>query len=218
LGKIRAALFDLDGTLLDSMNVWSDVDRIFFERHGMEIPADYAKSIAGMSYLGAAQYTKDRFDLHMSVEEIAAEWTDIARDQYANHVQLKSGARELLRALKARNVRLAVVTTLIRDLYEPCLKRHGIYDMFEFCLSTDAAGTAKKTAGTIYALAAQRLGVSHSQCAVYEDVTECILAAKSLGMHPYLIIDPHSTHNAEAAKASAEAWGDTPGALPLDPA
>ena len=211
--EIRAALFDLDGTLLDSMNVWSDVDRIFFERRGMEIPSDYAKDITGMSFLGAAKYTRDRFCLSESVEEIAAEWTEISREQYAEHVQLKPGSAELLRELRARGVKLCVVTTLVRALYEPCLIRNGVYDFFEFCLSTDEAGTAAKSDGTIYAKAAERLGVAHEHCAVFEDVTDCIIAAKKLGMQAYLVIDPHSTHDIEKAKAMADGWGETPGEL-----
>ena len=207
---IKAALFDLDGTLLDSMNVWSDVDVIFFSRRGIEMPEDYPRSISGKSYLGAARYTKERFGLDASVEEIAAEWTEIAREQYAFSVRLKPGAKKLLENLKAQGVRLAAVTTLVRALYEPCLMRNGIYRLFDLCLSTDEAGSSSKSDGRIFAQAAGRLGAEHAACAVFEDVCECIAAAKRLGMQAYLIIDPRSTHDPERAKSMADGWGNAP--------
>jgi HAD superfamily hydrolase (TIGR01509 family) len=210
---IKAALFDLDGTLLDSMHVWSDVDVIFFRRRAIDMPPDYPRSISGMSYMGAAEYTRDRFGLGGTPEEIAREWTEIAREQYARRVELKPGARELLTRLRAQGARLAVVTTLVRSLYEPCLKRNGIYDMFDVFLSTDQVGSSSKSDGRIFAEAARRLGAAHESCAVFEDVCECIAAAKALGMQAYLITDCKSTHEPEKAKALADGWSDSPGGL-----
>lgn len=207
----RAALFDLDGTILDSMNVWGDVDRVFFARRGLSVPEDYSRAISGMSYMRTAQYTKQRFDLPDSPEQIAAEWTDISRVEYARHVLLKPGARELLNWLKARGVRMAVVTALVRDLYEPCLKRNGVYDMFDTFLSTDEVGSAGKHDGRIYAAAAEKLGVMHAECAVFEDVYEGISAAKQMGMRAYCVIDARSTHRIDEIKALADGWADCPG-------
>lgn len=209
--SIKAALFDLDGTLLDSMGVWTDVDRIFFARRNIVMPADYPRSISGMGYMGAANYTRERFSLDASAQEIALEWTDIAREQYAEKVQLKPGARKLLDMLAARGVRLAVVTTLVRSLYEPCLRRSGILHMFDVCLSTDEVGSKSKSDGRIFAAAAERLGVDGADCAVFEDVGECIAAAKALGMRAYLIVDKKSTHDPEKAKAIADGWATCPG-------
>ena len=80
---IRAGLFDLDGTLLDSMYVWNHVDACFFARRGLEMPSDYPRAISGMSFVDTARYTKARFDLPEDVEEIMAEWTALAREEYA---------------------------------------------------------------------------------------------------------------------------------------
>ena len=80
---IRAGLFDLDGTLLDSMYVWTHVDACFFARRGLEMPSDYPRAISGMSFVDTARYTKARFDLPEDVEEIMAEWTALAREEYA---------------------------------------------------------------------------------------------------------------------------------------
>ena len=99
---IRAGLFDLDGTLLDSMYVWNHVDACFFARRGLEMPSDYPRAISGMRFVDTARYTKARFDLPEDVEEIMAEWTALAREEYALRVPLKKGALEFLRALGER--------------------------------------------------------------------------------------------------------------------
>ncbi len=199
-----AALFDLDGTLLDSAYVWSRVDEIFFERRGMSVPADYAKAISGMGYAATAVYTKERFSLSESPEEIADEWTAIAMEEYALNVPLKKGSIEALDSLLARGVRLCVVTSNHRSLCEPCLERLGILDKFEFLLTTDEAGSATKKDGAVYALAAEKLGVSADSCAVFEDTAEGITGAKKQGMRAYCVIDPVTTRDIEKIRLIAD--------------
>ena len=91
-----AALFDMDGTLLDSMGVWADVDKAFFASRGMAVPEDYAHSISGLSFKQTAVYTKERFNLPESVDEILSEWNEMCEKEYVNHVPLKEDAKEYL--------------------------------------------------------------------------------------------------------------------------
>ena len=200
----KAALFDLDGTLLDSAYVWSRVDEIFFERRSMSVPDDYAKAISGMGYAATAVYTKERFALPESPDEIANEWTAIAMEEYALHVPLKPGSRDVLEKLKESGVRMCVVTSNHRDLCAPCLTRLGILDYFEFLLTTDEAGSATKRDGSVYALAAERLGVNETDCAVFEDTFEGITGAKTRGMRVYCVIDPATTHKIDEIRLIAD--------------
>lgn len=203
---IKAALFDLDGTLLDSMWVWNRVDQLFFERHGIEMPADYPAAISGMSYMATAEYTKARFALSQSAEDIAAEWTRDSIREYTEHVKLKPGSAEFIDRLRDRGLKLCVVTASRRELYAPCLARNGILDKFEFVLTTDEAGGGSKLNGRIYRMAAERLGVEMCECMVFEDAREGILGAKKLGMKAYCIIDQHSTHELDEIKSTADGW------------
>ncbi len=204
---MRAALFDLDGTLLDSNHVWAHVDELFFAARKIELPADYARAISGMSFLATAAYTRERFALPETAEEIVREWTEMTAREYAGRVALKPGSAAFLRTLKSRGVLLAVVTSLHRALYEPCLARHGILSLFEFCLSTDEAGGGSKKDGHLYRMAADRLQVPYPQCAVFEDVYEGILGAKSLGMRAFCVVDPKYTHHLDAIQKIADGVG-----------
>ena len=78
-----AAIFDLDGTLLDSMYVWHHIDDVYFARRGMKTPPDYGRALAGLSYRESAEYTKARFGFPEPWEEIVQEWTTLAREEYA---------------------------------------------------------------------------------------------------------------------------------------
>ncbi len=208
---MKAALFDLDGTLLDSNRVWARVDELFFAARGLEIPADYARAISGMSFFSTAAYTKERFALPETADEIVREWTEMTARTYAEHVALKPGSAEFLRALKARGVRLAVVTSLHRALYAPCLARHTLLDLFDLCLSTDEAGGKSKADGHLYRMAADRLGVPYPDCAVFEDVYEGILGAKSIGMRAFCVVDSKYTHHLDEIREIADGVGESVG-------
>ena len=207
-----AAIFDLDGTLLDSMYVWTRVDEIYFARRGMAVPEDYGRALAGLSYRESAQYTMRRFGFPGPWDEIVREWTELAREEYARHVPLKAGARAYLTALKRCGVKLAVATALPEYLYRPCLENLGVIELFDALCSTDETGGRGKGNGEVFLLAAERLGVSPERCAVFEDVLEGVRGAKRAGMRAYCVLDEASRHAhgemAEMADGVVERYAD----------
>ena len=199
----EAAIFDLDGTLLNSMWVWHRVDDVFFEKRGMESPEDYGRALAGKSYRESAEYTIERFRLSESWQEIVDEWTGQAVYEYANNVQLKCGAREYLHLLKGCGVKLAVATALPEYLYRPCLTHLGIIDMFDTLCSTDDTGGRGKAKGEVYLLAAGRIGVEPAKCAVFEDIPEGLAGAIYAGMKAYAVLDESGAYFHEDMKKMA---------------
>ena len=104
MGEIRAVLFDLDGTLIDSMWIWEQIDDEFLGEYGLLVPEDLHNEIEGMSFSETAVYFRNRFDLPLSLEEIKHIWNTMAMDKYLNVVPLKPGVLEFLEWLKAREI------------------------------------------------------------------------------------------------------------------
>ena len=94
--KFKGAIFDLDGTLFDSMGIWKDVDLAFFERRNIEMPDDYQEAIKDMHFKPMAEYTKERFDLPDDIYDIMDEWCELCFEEYEKNVPLKDGAKEYI--------------------------------------------------------------------------------------------------------------------------
>ena len=188
----RGAIFDLDGTLLDSMGVWDQVDIDFLARRGIEVPADYMTRVASMQFRQIAEYTIARFGLKDTPEELMEEWDRMARVMYATVVEAKPGAREYLTRLKATGARLAVATSLPPQLREPAMAHVGILEDFDTVVSVDDAGDVGKDRPDVYLLAASRLGVAPEDCTVFEDLLVGMQSAKSVGMRVWAMHDDSS--------------------------
>ena len=191
LPKSRAYIFDLDGTLLDSMDVWERIDIEFLEKRNIAIPPDYIPTVLSMTFPESAAYTIHRFCLTDSVEELLQEWNRMAIHAYANTVPLKPYAKEYLTSLRERGAKLAIATSLPAQLYEPALHAHGIYGMFDAISSTDEVSRGK-TYPDVFLLTAQKLGEEPANCIVFEDILAAIKSAKSIGMTVYGVYDKSS--------------------------
>lgn len=210
---MRACIFDLDGTLLDSMGVWTRIDVDFLTKRGIPVPPDYADAVGALSFQEAAEYTIHRFALPDSARDLMREWSDMAMDAYGYAVPLKPGAREYLMALKARGVRLGVATSLSRALLEPALRNNGVFGLFDAICTTDEVGCGKSRPD-VFERAAQKLGVDPKDCVVFEDIPQAILSAKQAGMRVYGVYDDASkAHWAEIrriADGAIENFVDAP--------
>ena len=160
----KAAIFDLDGTLLDSMGVWDQVDIDFLAKRGIEVPADYMGKVAAMQFRQIAEYTIARFGLPDTPEALMQEWDDMARVAYSTVVEAKPHAVEYLSYLKRSGAKLAVATSLPPALREPAMKHVGIFDYFDQIVSVDDANNVGKDRPDVFLLAAGRLGVVPEQC------------------------------------------------------
>lgn len=189
--KIKSYIFDLDGTLLDSMGVWTEIDVRFLSKRGILVPPDYQQSIMPMSPYESACYTIERFNLTDSPGDLLREWDDMAAYAYAHTVAIKPYAKEYLLALSTRGADMAVATSLTASLYEPALNNNGIGGLFRAVCST-AEVACGKTRPDVFLLAARRLGAAPADCIVFEDVLAAVRSAKSAGMTVYGIYDKTS--------------------------
>lgn len=196
LSNVKAAFFDLDGTLVDSMHVWKDIDIEFLGRFGYELPKNLQKEIEGISFIETAHYFKNRFDIPLSIEEIMQCWNDMAYDKYAKEVTFKEGAFAFLKELKKQNIRTVICTSNSRELVNAVGNHLGFLPYFDEILSSGDVQKGKPSPD-IYLEAAKRVGVAPEQCIVFEDVCAGIMAGKAAGMRVCAVADPFSEHQWE---------------------
>lgn len=201
----EAAIFDLDGTLLNSMEVWEYIDISFLQKRGLPVPPNYVTEICARSFEEAAQYTIDLFDLSESIDDIISEWNEMAVYEYANSVKLNSGAHDYLIQLRSRGIKLAVATGLPERLFRPCLANNDVLGLFDVLCSTDEVMRGKEYPD-VFLLASQRLGTPPSRCIVFDDVLPAIKSAKQAGMFVCGVYDKYSAHNRAEIERIADAY------------
>lgn len=187
----KAVLFDLDGTLVDSMWVWRNIDIDFLSAIGQELPADLQKCIEGMSFTETAEYFKKRFSIDDDVEDIKKKWNQMAYDKYTSEVKLKKGAKEFLARLKSDGIRIGIASSNSVILIEGALKAEGVLEYFD-AITTGCEAGAGKPAPDIYLLAAKKVGIAPSECLVFEDIPMGIMAGNSAGMTTVAVEDDYS--------------------------
>ena len=185
------AIFDLDGTLVDSIDVWRVADLKFMARRGITVPDDFYEAISHMNLLQASEYIVDSLGLPETPEQVECEFLGIIREEYAENIPMINGAGEFLKKLKAAGVKLAIATASQEELYCPCLERNGVYDLFD-CFVTLADVNKPKGNPDIYLLAAERLGIEPERCVVFEDIYLGAVGAKLAGMACVGIREEHS--------------------------
>ncbi|WZL71891.1 HAD family phosphatase [Clostridiaceae bacterium 35-E11] len=191
LKNIAGVIFDLDGTLVDSMWIWEQIDIDYLGKRGIALPNDLQKKIEGMSFTETAHYFKERFAIKESIEEIKLEWTKMAQDYYQNRIPLKKGVLPWLTFLKSQGIKLGIGTSNSRELAEHVIKKHNIMGFFK-AIRTSCEVDKGKPYPDIFLKVAEDLGVTPSSCLVFEDTYAGVLAAKRAGMKVIAIADENS--------------------------
>ena len=202
-----AVLFDLDGTLVDSMWMWKEIDIEYLGRFGYTCPPDLQKIIEGMSFSETAEYFKSRFQIPDSIDEIKAAWIQMSIEKYRNEVPLKPGALRLLQYLERTGKKSGIATSNGRDMVDAVLESLQIRPCFQV-IATACEVAAGKPAPDIYLEVARRLQTDPSRCMVFEDVPAGILAGKRAGMRVCAVEDAFSTGMREEKMELADFYID----------
>ena len=206
--------FDLDGTLLDSNGVWLDIDVEFLGRQGISpVPADYTDYVSHHSAPDAARYTKERFGLPHSPQDILDAWLELAREAYAHSLPLKPGAKEFLLRCHEAGERMAVLTSCMPPLCWAALERHGLLPLLEGVLTTKELGLEKRDPA-LYRAAAERFGVAAADCLLFEDAPDYSAAARQAGWTVAGVRDPLFQEREEELRTVCHHWVDTFQILP----
>ena len=203
LDGIKAAIFDLDGTVIDSMWIWEAIDIEFLAKYGIPFDKNYQKQINGMSFNEIAVYFRDVLGIPESTDNMKACWNRMAWDKYCNDVMPKKGAIEFLKYLKSKGIKTGIGTSNSVELCDAVLKARNLAGYFDVVHTSNEVKTGKP-APDIYLLVADSLGVKPSECIVFEDIYQGLLAGKNAGMRTCAVADDYSDYPWEELVAIAD--------------
>ena len=193
---LEAVIFDLDGSMVDSMWMWRAIDIEYLGRFGIELPENLQACIEGMSFSETAVYFKERFCLPDDLETIKADWNQMAWDKYTYEVPVKEGVTNLLQYCKAHGIKAGIATSNSRELVENVVKARHLDQYFD-CIMTGCDVAKGKPAPDIYLAVAKELDVMPENCLVFEDIIPGIQAGKAAGMRVCAVYDKYSEHQDE---------------------
>ena len=218
--NIKGAIFDCDGTLVDSLWFWDT----FYQKMGQrfldgkpftpDAEDDRAVRTQPVSYL--ARLFHEKYGIAGSPDEISEWFLEISDSFYRYEVELKAGVRELLSHLRECGVRMCVASASEKHLIDIVLSRHGVLDYFEKIVSCTEIGAGKDKPDVFFA-AEQLLGTPHGQTYVFEDSLLAIETAKRAGFPVVGVYDSHAFGQDKARELSDEYIGDGESFLSLIP-
>ena len=203
LSSYRAAIFDLDGTLADSMHVWDHICRDWLAGKGLTAESCLEQDIAEMTVSQSAEYVIRKYDITLEPSSIQAEWQDMVLRQYAEALPLKDGAVELVRALSAAGMKLAIATSCFPAACEAILGRYRLRDYFSVVMYTDEV-SRDKSHPDLYLSCARRLETAPEFCVVFEDFPSALSGVRAAGMGLVAVYDDHAAGQWEQFKGAAD--------------
>lgn len=200
--KIKAAIFDMDGTLLDSMNFWTFCPEIYIKSLGMKPEEGLGKKLFSMSMKEGANFLKNEYKLSFSTTEICRGINNVLKNAYANTIQFKEGAEVFLKSLKNSGVKTALCTNTDRELFEPALLRLNANKYFDRIFTATEMGMTKEHP-EIFNAVSDFLKSAPNETWVFEDALYAIRTASNAGFKTCGIYDKsYENHTEEIKKYS----------------
>ena len=195
----------MNGTLVDSMGMWHEIDVAFLGERGIPLPPDLQRDIEGMGFAEVAAYFRKTFSLDMTLEEIQAVWHRMSYQKYRYELSLKPGAAVFIEWLEKKGYRLGIATSNSQELARAALMRHGFSDTFQALVTADEVKAGKPNPD-VYLTAARKLSTDPSDCLVFEDLPAGILAGKRAGMTVFAVADAFSDRMEEEKRRMADGF------------
>ncbi|MHB1315046.1 MAG: HAD family hydrolase [Christensenellales bacterium] len=192
------AIFDLDGTLLDSMSAWDELGKDYLKQTGLPAKSGWGEAMKSIGFSKLAQYLRGEYPA-MGVMQWMIESLSRLAHRYYNRVSLKPGVMQLLADLEATGTKLCIATASDRSLAETALRHNGILPKFSFLLTCTDAG-AGKDKPHLYEQALLQLGTKKESTLVFEDALHAIFTAKAAGFPVAAVYDPFAENDQRAIK------------------
>ena len=202
--EFKGAIFDMDGTLLDSMPVWKRLTAGYLEQFGVHITDQEYAATEGMSQPEVAQFFIERYpSLPLNVQGLLDGMDELITARYAAIARPRAGVTAYLDGLRARGVKMAVATLTARRHAEKALRDLGMMDYFDFMLTIEDVGVSKWEPD-IYLQSAARMGLTPAQCVVFEDAPYACTTAKRAGFYVCGVLEPDYAAGEGELRASSD--------------
>lgn len=204
----KAVIFDLDGTLIDSMSVWKNIGGDFLVSQGKVPEENLNKSLKKMNLNQSSQYFIDEYNIELTVDEIINTINEMIEAKYKNSIQLKPYVKEILEYLQGNNIKMCVATESDKKIAKPTLQKLGIFDYFDFIITSREVGIGKVNP-KIYLESAKRLSLDIKEIIVVEDSFHSIKTAKSADFYTVAIYDKFTEKNRDEKISISDKYIDS---------
>jgi len=202
---IAGVIFDIDGTILDSMPIWDKAAEIFLNSRGIEAENGLGKTMFPMSMTNGSEFLKDRYLLDMDVDAITAGINHTIEGFYYYQVQLKEGVEQFLKEMKQTGIKMVAATSSDRQIVETALERLDVMSSFELIFTCTEIG-AGKGKPDIYLSAAEYMRTPPKDIWVFEDALYAIQTAKNAGFRTVGVFDTSSMVNLDEIKKISDIY------------
>ena len=185
---MKYIIFDLDGTLIDSMPTWHGTGAAFLEKHGIAIPEDIHDIVKTQTLYQTAEYFRRDLGVPFTAQQIVDEITSYVVEAYRHTIPLRPSAKEYLEAMAKKGVRMCILTASEAGYIQPALDRLDIRKYFDCILTCTELGVYKED-GKAFLIAMEKLGGTLAETAVFEDALYAVKGAKAAGFEVYAVLD-----------------------------
>jgi len=203
--KYDLAIFDMDGTIIDSMWIWKDLVVDSFKRNGIDIPENFEQAIFSMTFLESAQYYIEVTKEITTPEQLIEEWSLNARLMYKNDITLKPFTEEFLIYLKSLGITICLTTSNFKDIAVMILKRFSLLSYFDSITVTQEV-TRSKSFPDVFLITASKHHVNPEKCIVFEDSYYAAQGAKAAGMAVVGVYDEYAKHFEDDFRQLADSY------------
>ena len=202
---IKGVIFDVDGVLLDSMGIWTDLGARYLVSIGKTPEEGLAEILFSMSMEQGAEYLREHYSIGLTAEEIGTGLQDMLLDFYYYEVQARPGAQQLLQAVSSAGIKITAATSSPREHIERALERNGLLSYVDRMFTNAEIGKSKHSPD-IYDAAADHMGTAPGETCVFEDSLYALRTAAAAGYHTVGVFDSKGESDQEGLRGSAEIY------------
>ena len=193
---MKAAVFDIDGTLIDSIEFWKNLGKNYLISQGISPRDDLNKAMETLTVMEGVSYMKEEYMIGKSELKIKEELDELLFLYYKDSAKLKPYVIEVINTLMTKNIRLAIASVIDEKLIFLLLDRYGICDFFDFIQTSENTSLSKGNED-FFRLLAERLNIKPDEIFLFEDSLHCMEAAKIAGLNIVAVGDDYAKKDLE---------------------